>query len=620
MNVLAYMAVTADATKHIEPYRYGDNFAVGIIDHPLFLANNIINESEVNRYITSVGMAYKLLPGLNLRYKVGIDNYDDSRTRIVHPETDEGQSAVNGSPYGFMVDNDINRMAITSNLSANYNTELSNDLDLAITVGQYLYSSNRNRNTIIGSQFEVENFYNLNNTLQLEQSNSDVRYRNAAVYGDVTLGYKNYLYLTLTGRNDWTSTLPKENRSYFFPSASLSWVVSDMTKLPDIVSFMKLRASYAIVGKDANAYAVGEYYGVASGFPFGETIGYTQSTSIGDVNLKPEFTNTIEIGTEMRFLNNRFGLDISYYNSKVEDMILGVPVSLTTGVSAFTTNAGSLTNNGIELLLFGNIVKRKNGLNWNVTVNWSKNEGKVESINTGADDNEIVVASVRNVTNKLVVGGKIGDLYGNPFQRNEDGRLILQEDGLPRMNWDTTVLMGNGLPDFIAGLTNDFSFRNLGLSFLWEWKKGGDVIDISRSYSMDNGQLDQTLGRYQRVIFDGVKTDGTENDIVAEITPAGFYRNSSIHRYAPEAFLQDASWVRLRSLSLYYKLPLEKLNINFLEEAKITLTGTNLFLDTPYNGWDPEANFFGASSNIYGYTGLRTPSTRTYMMKLNFTF
>lgn len=618
MNVIGYMANTADPTYYEKPYTYGNNFAAGIIDHPLFLAEHVTNEGDVNRYLMSAGASYDVLENLSLNYRIGIDNYDDSRERIVHPETDEGQSAVSPAPFGFVAINDINRTAITSNLFAQYQSRLSSDLHLSLTLGHYLFGSNRKTNSVIGAGFVVENFFNLNNTSRLEQTNSDIRYRNAAVYGEATLGFRNYVYLTLTGRNDWSSTLPKENRSYFFPSASLSWVISDMTNLSGI-DLLKLRGSYAVVGKDALPYQIGQYYN--STLRFGDIVGYSSSTLQGDPNLKPEFSHTIEVGAEIAILKNRLGLDVSYYNNRIEDMIQSVPVAIPSGISRYVTNAGSIVNEGVEFLIYGDILKKKDGLNWTATVNFGKNVGTVKEISTGSEENEIIVEdNDRNVTNKLVVGGKIADLYGNPFLRNDEGRLIIGENGLPRLNTDTMVLMGNGLPDFIAGLTNDFSFKNFGLSFMFEWKKGGDVIDVSRAYSLDNGQLEETLGRYQRVVFDGVKEDGTENDIAVEITPSGFYRNANIYRYAPEAFLQDASWIRLRSLSLSYDVPVRKLNIGFLEAARISLIGTNLFLNTPYNGWDPEANLFGANSNIYGFTGLRTPSTRTYSVKFNLTF
>ncbi|GAA5220198.1 SusC/RagA family TonB-linked outer membrane protein [Membranihabitans marinus] len=629
MNVLAYMSNISDATFYETPYTYGNNFAAGIIDHPLFLAENISNESLVNRIIGGTQMSYQLLPSVSLNYSLGLDHYGDARERIVHPETDEGQSGVLGSPYGFLVDNNISKTSLTSNLYLAGNFSLNQDFSLSATLGHYTYGYNAKRVTLVGKQFELDNFFNLNNTIDLEQSNSDTKYRNMAVFADLTLDYKRFLYLTVTGRNDWSSTLPVDNRSYFFPSTNLSWVVSDMTDLPDIISFLKLRGSYAMVGKDADPYEVGKYFQLASGFPFGDVIGYTQQSSFGDENLKPEFTKTTEFGLDLRLMNNRLGFDLSYYQSKLENMILSVPISNATGASRFLTNAGDLDSKGFEALVTGTIFESKDGLNWDISLNYSKTEGKVKSINTGSEDNEIILATNRNVTNKYVVGGLIGDLYGQPFERTEDGRLIVMEDGLPRLNSDTSVLMGNALPDFILGMTNSISYKNLALSFLWEWKKGGKVIDVSRPYSIDNGQLTETNGRYERVVFDAVQLTGTdgsgnpiyeENTTAVEIDPAGFYRNSNIYRYAPEAHLHDASWIRLRNVNLTYTLPSTLFGNNQIEKAQISLVGNNLFLNTPYRGYDPELNYYGSGSNIYGFTGMRTPATKSYYVKFNIVF
>ncbi len=628
-NVLRYTANVADMSHYTEPYTYGGNAFAGIIDHALYLSEHVKNYSNVNRVLTSFGVNYDINDQFSINYNLGVDNYANRGERIVPPETDEGQSAVDNSPYGFMTVNNQQRNSLTSNIRASYNTTLNDRWSFGFTLGQYIFSRRYQNTATVGKQFVIQDYFNLNNTLELEQYNEDRKYRNAALYGELTFGYENFLYLTLTGRNDWTSTLPKDNRSYFFPSASLSWVVSDMVEMSG-VNFMKIRMSLAQIGKDAQEYRIGQYFGTNAGFPFGSAAGFTSSNSIGDLELRPEFTNSFEIGGEFRFLKNRLGLDITYYHNKTKDMILSVPISTASGNSRFITNAGRLTNYGVEFMVDGQVVKSdNNGFNWNTSINWSTNKGKVDEISLDSDVNEVIFATNRNVTNKLVEGGKVGDLYGNPFQRTESGELILAADGLPRLDLTQQVLMGNAMPDFIAGWNNDFSWKGLGFTMLWEWKKGGDVISVSQNYSVDNGQTEETLGRYQKVVFDGVKQTGEDangnpiyetNDIEAEITALNFYRNSSVYRYAPEAKLQDASWIRLRSLSVYYDLPLQHMNATFIQGARISFTGTNLFVNTPFHGFDPELNFYGAGSNIYGFTGLRTPAVKEFRIKIDLTF
>ncbi len=620
VNTLNYMSTSARADEYKKPYKYSTNYTVGIADHPLFLAEHISYVDDVDRYISNLTFKYALTPSIDLNYVVGLDNYGDNRTRKVHPDTDEGQSAVTSKPYGFVIENAISKTALTSNLFALWKKNITDDISLSATLGHYIFTSDKKYLTSIGSRLAVPELYNLSSAIDVTSRSNIYRYRNMAVYGEMTFGYKNFLYLSLTGRNDFTSTLPKEYRSYFFPSASLSIVVSDMVDLPELITFAKLRGSYAVVGKDAGLYRLGRYYYSYSGIPSDDVVGYTQGSRIGDVGLKPEFTKSKEFGVEMRFFKNRFGFDFAYYTNTLEDMILNVPIANSTGASKYYTNAGTLENVGMEFTVFADIVKKKN-FSWNTSVNWSKNEGTVKEIKGSIE--EIVLANVRNVTNKYVRGGKVGDLYGLPFNRTEDGQLIISSDGYPHLNKDTSVLMGNAMPDFIANWNNDFNFKGFGLSFLWEWKKGGKVIDVGRPYMIDNGNVQETNNRWEKAVFKGVVKEGdgyVPNEKEVEINARYWYRNGGTARYAPEVLLHDASWLRLRNVSLSYTLSKEQIGLPFFQKVKISLNANNVYLNTPYRGLDPEPNFFGSGSNIYGYTGLRIPPTKTYSLKFNFTF
>jgi TonB-linked SusC/RagA family outer membrane protein len=621
-NVLAYTPTTADMTQYSEPYTYGGNQFAGIIDHALFLAENNQYLGNLNRYIGNARLNYKLSEGVSLNYVLGFDNYSDYRNRIIHPETDEGQSAVNGPPYGFTAISNIGKTSVTSNLYLSWARDLGSDFSISGNMGQYTFGYNTNRVSVIGKKFQLEGFYNLNNAADFEQSNEFIRYRNLAVYADVTAGYKNYLYLTLSARNDWSSTLPAANQSYFFPSVNLSWILSEMLGLPDFISYLKLRGSYSIVGKDADPYVVGQYYDAAFAVPFNGIVGYRVSSYVGDENLKPEFTKSLETGMELKLLDNRVGLDLTYYQNNLEDMILPVPLSNATGASRYVTNAGAMRTQGWEIAAYLDLFRSKSGFNWTVGLNWSTYQGTIEEINTGVD--EIAIMDLRNVQYKYVLGGKVGDLYGYAFDRTPDGDLIIDSNGFPRMRYDTTVYLGNALPDFTAGLVNDLSYKGLGLSFLWEWKKGGKVIDIARNYSRGNGQLEETTNRYEQIVFNGVRENENgeyvPNDIPVELTTLNWYRNGNRGQLSPDIDLQDASWIRLRNLSLYYNVPQSILKDLFIDKIRLTLTGNNLFVNTPFNGWDPESNYFGPDSNIFGYTGLRTPPVRSINFKVNLTF
>ncbi len=616
MNVIAYTPNIVDLTQYETPYKYSENFSLGIIDHALYLAEHNTYVDDVNRLLGSIKAEYKLNEALSLHYTIGMDGYDDVRQRNVSPETDEGNNM-----RGFVVRNFVRKRSLTSNLFARYQMQRGR-VGLSLLLGQYLYHSRKQWTSIRGENLSVTNFFNLNNTAELFQSNADVWYRNMAVYGEASFDYDRYLYLTLTARNDFSSSLPVANRSYLFPSVNLSWVLSDMTELPSLIDYAKLRASWAVVGKDASPYRIGRYYGLASNFPFNDVLGYALSTSIGDENLRPEFSKTLEVGGELRLWKNRLGFDLSWFRTTLSDMILSVPISNATGASVYLTNAGTMENQGLELSVDFTPVKTSN-FSWSNIINWSTNKGRVLEIAEDIGD-EIVLMSLRGVTNKYIVGGKIGDLYGNPWNRTDDGQLIIESDGYPRVNWDTLVYMGNAFPDWIASWINDFKYKGFSLSFMWEWKKGGKAIDISRTYSIGNGILEETNDRYMKVVFKGVRLDDNgnyvPNDIETELHPTFFYRNWRVYRYAPEVYLQDASWIRLRNVSLTWRIPKAVVDKLPISDLRISLIGANLFLNTPFKGFDPELNYFGANSNIYGYTGLRTPSTRSYTVRVNMVF
>ena len=352
-------------------------------------------------------------------------------------------------------------------------------------------------------------------------------------------------------------------------------------------------------------------------------MGYGQSSVYGDPNLKPEFTKTLELGADLRFFDNRAGIDFTWYKSTSKDLITSVPVSNTTGKSRFVTNAGSIENSGIEIALNTTPIKT-NSFTWNFDVNYSTTKSKVLEIAKGIESIEYYGGGYTGIIQKLVPGGSVGDFYGRKYARAPSGELLIGKDGFPA-RVDTYSLAGNAIPDFIMGFNNSLTIGNFSLSAVLEWKKGGDVVDLGWRNSARNGLLEETSIRYAQVIFKGVVEDENGNYVKntkeVELYPGGYYRWSDRFNRAAENLIQDASWIRLRNVSLSYSLPkslIEK--VGFFSSAKIAFTGSNLFLNTPFRGYDPETNFFGSGSNIRGYTGLKTPGTKSYTLSLDLIF
>ncbi len=432
MTALAYYSPTFDVRDYLNADGSMKVFSPGIIDNPLYVARFSQMKSNVFRITGNTGFTYHIMPHVKLDYRIGGDFYNDSRTRIVpgprfpgDPTTLDLAVAVGG----YITEDRVTFRDVSSNAFLSYDNKLGSDFDLSVMLGNTLQNTYMDVINARGEKFALPGFYDLSNTANLYNSRSTTRRKYAGIFGDVKLGYKNALYLQLTGRNDWSSTLPTNNNSFFYPSVSLSYVFTELHKLSNsILNYGKLRFSYAQVGKDAPAYSNGPYFTLATGFPFNSIPGFLRSTDFADPQLKPEMQKSFEVGTELRFLQNRINLDVSLYSNLNVDQIIPVPIAYTGGYSSYITNAGSIRNTGIEVELSGSPVKSKD-LNWNINLNWSANKSTVKGIKEGI--NEIVFYDEGRISNKLVVGGSAGDLYGILYKRNADGQLVMRQDGSP---------------------------------------------------------------------------------------------------------------------------------------------------------------------------------------------
>ncbi|MBC8034772.1 MAG: TonB-dependent receptor, partial [Chitinophagaceae bacterium] len=466
-------------------------------------------------------------------------------------------------------------------------------------------------------------------TANLFNTRATTRRKYAGIFGSGKIGYRNALFLEVTARNDWSSTLPSNNNSFFYPSASLSYVFTDLHRIGgSILSYGKIRASYAQVGKDAPPYSERIYYLPASGFPFNGVGGIRRGGIYADSTLVPEKQRSVEFGTELRFFKDRISLDVTVYESKNIDQILSLPLSSASGYFNYLTNSGSLRNRGIEVEVSGTPIKTAD-ITWNMTINWSMNRNRVLSIKEGI--NEVPFYAEGRLTNKLVVGGSAADLFGIAYKRNADGRLIIKDapsagaqigrpDITPAAS-DLWVKVGNAIPDWLGSINNSISYKGFNLSALLEVKKGGDVFDVTMRNSIRNGVLKITENRYEQVIFDGVKaSDGKLNDIPT-ILDENFYRDANVFNNVADIILQDASWVRLRNVSLSYTIPRKLLaNSKTVKNINIGVTASNFILQTPFKGYDPQSSAFGSGYNVYGFTGSNIPNYSSVLFTLNATF
>ncbi len=464
----------------------------------------------------------------------------------------------------------------------------------------------------------------------------DIHHRKYGYYGQLTLGYMDYLYLDATARIDQSSTLPEANNSYFYPSVAGSFVFSELIE-SSVLSFGKLRMGYASVYGDAPYYSVTNTFSSATPFD-GVPMFYTPDTS-NNPDLKPEKTNEMEVGLEANFLNGRVGADISLYKKNTIDQILPVEVSSSTGFNYKYVNAGEMENRGVEVSLFGDPIKTPD-FSWRVNVNWARNRNKVVSLYE--DGENLLIFSAWSTAINARKGQPYGTITGtNYVYHDETGERIVGADGKYLRTDDTNQIIGNIQPDWIGGINNTFTYKGLSLSFLIDMQKGGDIISYDLGFGRATGLYAETaglndLGNPMRdpitndetsggIILPGVKADGTPNDIRANagdyLNPLGYYGGSSeTGTYAPDAALvYDASFVKLRELSLMYDLPASLFSNLFIEKVSVGGFGRNLWIihkNLPHS--DPE--FSASSGNYQGIQNGALPATREFGFNVNVKF
>ncbi|HTM98243.1 MAG TPA: SusC/RagA family TonB-linked outer membrane protein [Pedobacter sp.] len=608
-------------------------------NNPIFGAATNRLKDNVNRFIGGLNFAYAPTDWLNFSYRAGVDTYTDNRFRTAPGRLNLPGENVYDNADGFVGDYNSTYRAINTTFLATLSHKLVENINGTLRLGYELYDRRLKSTGILGSQLSIYNDFRLVNAKVLEASQSLNQYRSNGFFGEAAFDYKNFLFLSITGRNDITSTLSAANRSFFYPSASLSYVFSDHLKLPAFISQSKLRLSYARIGKDAPPYSTSTGFSTYTGLPTGTT-GLTIGANLGDPNLKPEFTNTYEAGLEMSFLKNRLSFDFTYYYSLSKNQILRANVSSATGYVTASINAGDIRNKGIELVLSGTPLKSDN-FTWESSLNFSANRNKVLTlkdhapITYGAGTGGYINSPVNF---KLIEGQPYGNIYGSyyvRYQGNDDqlfsdrsNPLLIGANGFPISSLTKQKLLGNSQPDWVGGFSNTFSYKRLSLSTLIDARWGFEKFNRLENFNSAFGIADYTANRRSYKVFDGKLADGSQNTKQVWLGQGlgpdgvaygeGYYR--LYHRVLSEPFVQDASWIRLRSATLAYSLPTRWLPAKVIRNASFSVTGNNLFLHTDYYGLDPESVSADSGSNVDGSAGFTYPAARTFLFTINVGF
>ena len=605
-----------DARNYLNPSGTRRTFAglanlAGEIENPYFNVNKNKINSINNRITSNFGFTISPVKWVSLKTNIGIDAYTNKNLILRHPESAGGFTRA-----GIIdVANDNTRNLNIQNLLNFTKQNITKDLSFDATLGASLQDAKSSIDASYGEGFLDPNFVSINNTTAtLRNGKSSIAQRRlVSAFGRATLSYKNYLYLTATGRNDWTSTIPLGANSFFYPSVSGSFIFTDVPAfkaLDKIFTSGKIRAAFAQVGRDARPYsyvpALESKTTVGGGFGYGFTG--------PNLDLRPEFASSYELGTELSFLKDRLGVDFTIYRKETSDQIVNdIRGSYGTGFILFNLNGAKTRNEGIEVTLKGTPVKNKN-FSWNVLANFERARGTVLALPNSLPESYVSDTWLYgNVRNGNTPGFSTRSLTGFFYLRNNAGDLLIDPaNGLPLRS--TVFVQGpNGgydrQPDFSIGLTNTFTYKNFSLSFLLDIRKGGDIVNATQHFLTARGLSTRTLDRLQPRVVNGVIRDGRENSAnptqnTISVTP--FYQNSFYSNMSEELFIEkDVNWLRLRDVTFQYKLPASVVGKQKLvKSASLFVTGTDLFLITNYSGLDPVVNGNTAAVGGSGAAGV----------------
>ena len=616
MSSMSYWSPSIDINNYITVDGKQRNWTKGTIDNPRYFAEISNLNDNVDRWIAGADLNWQAKPWLSVVYRASIDNYSELRNRYVPDDLDVGTGV-----KGFITNETINFKGLNSNLVVTAAKKFG-DISTTLLIGQQISDTRNTYGNQRGEGLLISGFNNISNTTNKFVTNTGEQVqRNIGYFGEAKVDYKEMMYLGATARRDEVSTLPKANRAFDYFSTNASFVFGDLIdKDRAVLSLGKLRASWAEVGK-IPPYGIGRYSRPETPF---NGIGGISIGSIGsDPNIRPEIVTTLELGTDLKFFNNRLRLEYTYFDRKSDDQIIAVPVSQISGLTSIWSNAGSLKTQGHELTVAGDILK-SSSVKWTATANFTAYDTEVTAL---PFENVVFMDSFQGVISQVKVGDAAGSLYGYTWTK-VDGQRLIGSNGLPVLKKTDKgdfeySKVANAFPDWVATLNNTFTYKNFNLSFLFEYKEGGSAFDSGQRNGLRNGVLKITEERNIQKVLDGVKSDGAggyiKNDIPAIIDANSYYRNENYNR-ASEILVQDASWLKLRNVSLSYNLPSELLRKLNIATASFTLSGSNFLLWTPFRGFDPEGSQFSSGSNVYGFTGLNVPLTQSYSFGVNFGF
>lgn len=633
---------------------YTRNWNSSYYDNPFWSASYNTQSQERHRLIGDLHAEFRLTDGLHVRFRTSTDWYNDRRKSKV-----KWGSAGAGSPYGSYAEDAYTVKENNTEVLATYIKQLNKNWGIDALLGFNVRNKQYENNYQAAPRLAVADLYTLTNSRDpLTSSNDFYRLRQYGLYGSIQLDYRRWAFLNITGRNDWSSTLPVDNNSYFYPSVTASVLLSEAFGWRSkAVNYLKIRGGWSQVGADANPYQLATVFTSETAFN-GNPL--QSSSTIGmNSNLKPENTSSIEAGFEAAFWDNRLYLDFTYYKTDSRNQILKLATTAASGYTSQVRNAGHIRNRGYEIQLGAVPIQTSKGFRWNLDLNYGANSSKVVKL-----DDEGLITSYQLYSSGIQilasVGEAYGTLFGTSYVRDANGNVVVDANGLPKIS-TTNKTLGKFTPDWTGGISNTFSYRSLSLSFLIDASVGGSIFSNTNKTGKYTGVLANTLsgrdaehgglwyytdamgnnvrlpespsysvssdglyyaqvnGQSTRVYQDGIMVEGvTESGSKNEEVVSAEKYYHRIYSIA-EANVYDASYVKLREVALSYRLPRLWTQKLHLQEASVTLTGRNLW--TIYKSVpniDPESAL--TTGNAQGVEAYSLPTTRSFGVNLSVKF
>lgn len=596
--------------------------------NPYWLKEYNPNKDSRNRFLMNGSLKYKITEWLDAEIRAGSDMYFTERDDKLYAGStiNDGDSRYTMGEQKFYENN-------FSFLISGHKDHIFGNWGGNFSFGGNLMERKSTGVEVSMGKLTAPDLFSLNNgpkdQLGITEFYSHKKIN--SLYGTLGINYDGWAFLDATFRNDWSSALSKKNRSFFYPSVSVSWVISDMVNkigktMPEWFTYAKVRASFAQVGNDMDPYQLYDTYTISS-------IGGQPTADQGkikyDADVRSELITSWEAGTELKFFNNRFGIDFAWYKTNAKRQLMNIPMNNLSGYESMKINAGNIQNTGIELMLNARPVETKD-FSWDTQLNISRNKNKIIELLPGQPGMRYSLGGSDALQIYAVAGGVYGEIWGTKYQRVEDvnspyyGQLLLSDSGLPQATSERYKI-GEQQPDMMAGWTNSFTYKNFGFSFLIDGRFGGDIFSFTNLELQSSGIAEVTApgGKRDDIVVPGVirQSDGSYAQNQTPVSLQKYYQALGTGRAGiSEAYIYDATNIRLRNVSLTYSFPSSLLKKTPIQRLKLGVSVNNVWMiKSNLNGIDPES-VYATSTNATGMENASAPTSRTYLFNVTLGF